>query len=248
MKISVICVFNNREKYEKQLLSSLKHQSIDIEILGIDNTEGRFSSAAGALNYGASISKGDVLIFSHQDIVLKTKDELTRFADAIYSCETGSIIGTQGVRDKSEEYYTNLTSGPDYDPSVIKDYKNQLYEVSCVDEGLFGMKRQTWEEHHFDEKLCDNWHLYCVEACLYARKQGYSVYVYPAQLHHFSKGIITISYMMGLKKLCKHYRKEFKYIWTTCYKVRTNALYINALVSAWSINRFLRGGVKNLYG
>lgn len=241
MRISVICIYNNESSYRNQLCSSLQMQGVDFELIGIDNRNQRFSSAAAALNYGVSISSGDILVFSHQDITLKTCNELAHFASAVSSLPVGSIIGTQGIREKSNIYYENLTAGADYIEQLKNDYPNEIIKVDCVDEGFFGMKRKTYEAHPFDEKLCDNWHLYCVESCLNARREGHSVYVMPIQLHHYSLGTINISYMLNLKKLCNTYRRDFKYIWTTCYKVKTHPLYINGLIALWVIHRKIRG-------
>ena len=80
--------------------------------------------------------------------------------------------------------------------------------------------------------------------CLWNRKNGGSVYVCPIQLHHFSMGIISLGYMKNLKLLCKVYRKDFKYIWTTCYKVKTNVIYINLLYFFWIVNRIVRGKLQ----
>lgn len=240
MTIAVICVYNDIKAYEEMLCASLKNQNISFELIGIDNRKNKFISAAKALNYGAKKSNADVLIFSHQDIYLKDNNSLKRMAKAILKCPIGTIVGTQGVRDKNKKYYSNITAGSEYITEYNYDYKDKLYEVSCVDEGFFGMRRETWEQHNFDEKLCDNWHLYCVEACLWARKNGHKVYVCMIQLHHFSMGRITIGYMDNLRKLCKVYRKDFKYIWTTCYKVRTNVVYINCLYWLWVMNRIVR--------
>nr|WP_288810395.1 glycosyltransferase [uncultured Anaerostipes sp.] len=240
MKISVICVYNNEESFNSQLLYTLKKQKIDYELIAIDNRNHRFPSAAAALNYGARKSKGDVLIFSHQDIYLKTGNELEKLAEVISKEPIGTIVGTQGVREKSKIYYSNLTAGKQLDEKLNYEFKNQLYEVACVDEGLFGMKRDTYDNHNFDEKLCNNWHLYCVEQCLYARKHGAKVYVFPSQIHHYSYGTITYLYMDNLRRICRKYRKEFKYIWTTCYKVKTNPIYINVLVFIWVLNRKIR--------
>ena len=237
MNISVICVYNNEEQLNTQLKASLINQDIKYEFVAIKNTDGRFQSAAAALNYGARKSTGEVLVFSHQDIFLKTEDGLRELSDAISRCEKGTIIGTQGVREPSKRYYENLTAGPKFISELSNQYPMDLYPVSCVDEGMFGMKRSTWEEHPFDELLCDNWHLYAVEACLWARKNGHPVFVCPVELHHFSRGKISLGYMQNLKRLCQVYRKDFRYIWTTCYKVRTNAFYINTLVALWRLNR-----------
>ena len=240
MLISLVCVYNNREQLENQLMRSLEKQTVNIERIMLDNCKYKFKSAAQALNYGASVAKGDVLIFSHQDIYIKQKNGVEELANAILNAGDGCIVGTQGVREKSRIYYSNLTAGEKYDAQIIRDYEDKLIEVSCVDEGLFGMKKSTWENHKFDEKLCDNWHLYAVEMCLYARKNKNKVYVYPIQMHHFSYGTISKAYMDGLKKMCVEYRRDFKYIWTTCYKVKTNPLYMNILLFLWITNRKLR--------
>lgn len=238
--ISVICVYNDENAYNMQLLTSLKFQEIPYELIGIRNTDNEFSSAAKALNYGAEQAGGDILIFSHQDIYFKTKDELAKLAQAIESCEAGTIVGTQGVKTKSNIYYTNLTSGEELDKAIIADYKEMLIEVSCVDEGLFGMKKDTWKQHKFNEILCNNWHLYCVEACLWAKKQGEKVFVCPLQIHHFSRGHISKSYMKGLIGLADYYRDTHKYIWTTCYKINTNWIYVRMLYLVWILYRKIR--------
>lgn len=238
--ISVICVYNNIEQLNNELLKSLGSQSAEYELILIDNRKAKFSSAAKALNYGVKKSHGDILIFSHQDIYLKRNEELSEFAEAINKVDVGDIVGTQGTKEPDKKHYANLTSGQALDVSPKMQENMELIEVSCVDEGLFGMKRETWDNHNFDVRLCDNWHLYCVEQCLNARKHGNKVYVWPSQVHHFSKGSISLGYMHNLRNLCQAYRKDFKYIWTTCYKVRTNRIYINCLVYLWKMNRIVR--------
>ena len=240
-KISVICVYNNEEQLNTQLRASLNIQNVEYETVFIDNRENQFSSCAKALNYGASKAHGDILVFSHQDITLKTKEGLREFAEAIEKSETGTIVGTQGVVDRSPTYYQNLTAGNVFCSKLEKKFEKKLYPVSTVDEGFFGMKKETWGGHQFDELTCSNWHLYAVEACLYARSEMKEVYVFPIELHHYSWGNISDSYMKELKLLCKKYRSTHKYIWTTCYKVQTNALYINSLVLVWKLKRRLLG-------
>lgn len=236
-KVSVICVYNNKEMLENTLMESLKKQDIAYELIAIDNSNNDFASAASALNYGSRKASGDILVYSHQDIFLKSSEELRVFVEAIERCPEGTIVGTQGVKEPSKQYYSNITAGEDFDDSYIDDYANHLFEVSCVDEGFFGIKKTTWNDLKFNEELCDNWHLYCVEMCLHTRKNGNKVYVFPSQLHHFSMGTISLDYMKNLKKLCSVYRNDFKYIWTTCYKVKTSRIYINGLFLAWYLNR-----------
>lgn len=243
-EISIICVYNRKEQFHEQLYASLLNQDIEYELIAIDNTENQFKSASQALNFGCTKANGDILIFSHQDIYLKRNDEIRRFAQAIENLEIGSIVGTQGVKEVSKKYYSNITAGEIFDKCCSEEYNEELYEVSCVDEGFFGMKKKTWANLMFNEELCDNWHLYCVEMCLHTRKNHGKVYVYPSQLHHFSMGTISLGYMRNLKKLCSVYKSDFKYIWTTCYKVRTSSWYINGLVFLWCLNRRIRGNLQ----
>lgn len=239
MKVSIICVYNNEQQLEQQLKASLKKQNIKYEFIGINNIRNEYSSAAKALNYGASHATGDVLVFSHQDILLKTQNELNRFACFISNASKGTIVGVAGALEKHKQNVGNYTSGIEINEVQIYKFNSPM-EVSCVDECFFGMTRATYEMHHFDEILCDNWHLYAVEQCLYHRANGGKVYVFPLQVHHSSRGKINLKYMDGLIKLASCYRNNFRYIWTTCYKVRCNPIYCKTLRLIWITNRKIR--------
>ena len=66
--ISIICVYNKTDIYENVLKKSLQLQSLQAEIIAVDNTNQEYSSAAKALNYGASCASGKVFVFAHQDV------------------------------------------------------------------------------------------------------------------------------------------------------------------------------------
>lgn len=234
MKVSVICVFNNPEQLSKQLINSLNRQDVKFEIIKVDGRCNRYKSAAQALNYGASVAKGDVLIFSHQDIVIEEADGLKRIANFIHEKPIGSVIGVAGAIEGNRRNKGNYISGNDT-PERIKN----PVTASTVDECFFGMRRDTYELHHFDEFLCDDWHLYAVEQCLYHRKDS-KIYIYPIKVHHYSPGKISLKYMDGLIKLADHYHGNYKYIWTTCYKIKSNPLTCRLLRNAWLINRIVR--------
>lgn len=241
--ISIICVYNNKEQYENQLVNSLKTQACEFELVGIDNTNAKFTSAAKSLNYGAKISKGEYLIFVHQDLTFKSPDEIKAFSEYGISLPIGSILGAVGVKEKSYNYYGNWTSGALYD-STRKSNITAPVEVDSIDESVIGMSKKTWERHHFDEILCDSWHMYAVETCLWNRKNKGSIYVYPMQVHHYSHGHIDLSYMKTFVKLADYYRKDFNYIWTTCYKWTSSWLFVRLLYIVWVINRRVRGNFE----
>lgn len=243
VKVSVICVYNDRQQLENCLCYGLNKQVIDYELILVDGSKGKFKSSAEALNSGVSQSKGEILIFAHQDVYLKTENDLSEFVNFLASTPKGTIVGVAGALEKHKQNVGNYTSGIEINEVQIYKFNSPM-EVSCVDECFFGMTRATYEMHHFDEILCDNWHLYAVEQCLYHRANGGKVYVFPLQVHHSSKGNISLAYMNGLVRLADEYRKDLKYIWTTCYKVKTNYIYIRTLRGIWIINRKL----KSIFG
>lgn len=239
MRVSIVCVYNNYEQLNDCLLRGLKKQNINYELILLDGSKGKFKSCAAALNSGVANSSGDILIFSHQDIYLKSQKELENFVRFIYDASEGTIVGVAGAVEKSNRNIGNYTSGLTINEEIVERI-NKPTQVSCIDECFFGMTKATYEIHHFDEVLCDDWHLYAVEQCLYHRSNGDNVYVFPCQVHHLSSGKISLNYMNDLVNLADRYRKKFKYIWTTCYKVRTNYLYVRVLRIAWKFNRKIR--------
>lgn len=237
--VSVVCVYNDEKTFENQLEKSLKKQNIEYELIALNNKNGKFSSAAKALNYGAKLAKGDVIIFAHQDVVLKGEGELKNCVTRMKSLPLGTIIGAAGAKEKNKKHFGTYTSGPDYNAG-LRTVEWDVMEVSCIDEMFFGMTKETYEMYGFNENICDNWHLYGVEISLHARKEKHSVCVIPIQIHHFSHGRISIGYMKCLKSLVKYYHKDFKYIWTTCFKIPASPIFLELLYIVWYCNRKLR--------
>lgn len=236
MKVSIICVYNNPEQLNQCLISSLKKQNIDYELILVNGSNGDFKSCAKALNHGVNQSTGQILVFSHQDIILKRDSELSLFTNYISSMPVGTIIGVAGAQEKNKQNLGNYTSGNNVSHQ-LKFTISEAIQVSCVDECFFGMLRETYNKHPFNEYLCDDWHLYAVEQCLFHRKEGNKVMLYPSQIHHLSSGKISLKYMEGLVKLVDQYSSDFKYIWTTCYKIRANCCTVRFLKMLWYLNR-----------
>lgn len=51
--ISLVCCYNNLQQY-KDMQKSLENQTVEYELIGIDNREGKYKSAASALNVGGA--------------------------------------------------------------------------------------------------------------------------------------------------------------------------------------------------
>ena len=220
--ISIICCYNNPDKM-KYLTNSLADQDIDYEPVFIDNSSGRFHCAAAALNYGASQAHCSLLFFVHQDIKFKTRDSLRKLAEKADSLKMHDIAGCAGavLQDGRKKTITNMTYSPEekHYPGI---FHGDCVNVETVDECLFIMKKETWESHPFDENVCDNWHFYAVEQCLFHRLRGGSVYVYDSEVNHLSEtGTLDKTFFRALIRLIKHYKGSYPYIvattgyWTT---------------------------------
>ena len=228
--LSIICVYNNKDLLENYLLKSLKRQSIDFELILLDNTSGKFNSAARALNSGGKKSTGQYLMFVHQDFAF---DSDTWLEETEKTLNTLNNLGIAGVAGKSNRNcISNIKTG--FPPILagtiqIKEPKR----VQTLDECIIIIPKKIFEEIQFDDVICDNWHLYATDYCLTAGKAGYNSYVIPCGGYHVSPGFSFSegNYYLTLKKLIKKHRNEHEWIytttgsWSTVYPLDLQILY-----------------------
>ena len=81
--ISVVCVYNNEDTLKLALLRSLEGQSAKFELILLDNRDGRYKSAAQALNDCGRKSSGDFIMFVHQDMWLAASTWLQDAEDLV---------------------------------------------------------------------------------------------------------------------------------------------------------------------
>lgn len=207
---------------------SLMRQTVKYELIGIDNRENKYSSAAAALNAGSKEANGDFLIFLHQDIIFEKPDSLSKFAEA-YPKDKNTIIGLFGAsHGKSEALTTNL------------------YSAQTLDECFIGMSKDVYSRLKFNEKLCDGWHLYAVEMCLRAKEKGILIATGSFNIKHLSSGNVDDNYMRTFKKLITEY-KNAKWIATTCKSMPTKTALYNAYYFIWKLKKTLFGNANIAY-
>ncbi|NYB51989.1 MAG: family 2 glycosyl transferase [Methanobacteriaceae archaeon] len=212
--ISIITVYNNRTLLEKCLLKSLDSQTANYELVLLDNKHKNFNSAAEALNYGGNKSKGDYLMFIHQDYDLESDTWLADAEEIIKNLENVGIVGLAGKYDRN--MISNITTG--HPPELAGPIQiEEPVKVQTLDECLFIIPKKIFEEIKFDEEVCDDWHLYAVDYCLSVKKAGYDVYVIPLGGYHASPGysFTPEGYYSTLKKLVQKYKGDYKWIYTS---------------------------------
>lgn len=209
-KITVVCCYNDLAQYQA-LEKSLEGQNTECTLLGIDNRGQRFSSCAAALNSAAAQIETEYVIYAHQDIVLPEPDMLARFAAYLAQIEKEDILGVAGaVADTSpgarEEtcVLSKVRHGESLRGAGERDYSG-MAECETVDECFFGGYAEFFRAHPFDETLCDDWHLYAVERCLFTRVRGGRAYVCDIPLIHVSGGSISHAYNRGFYRIARRY-------------------------------------------
>lgn len=242
--ISVICCYSSKEKIDSMLIKSLKNQDIEFESIYIDNTNSRFSSAAAALNYGFMQSKGEYIVFVHQDVIFDNEHFLQEIIDGIDELNRPAIVGLAGIKEKNG-VYSNITHGPKN--KVVGKYRlSNPVKVQTLDEVLLAMKREVFDKFQFDEKTCDNWHLYGVDLCLTAAQDDIYSYVIPLSLHHQSKGNVDSNYMKSLGKVVAKHKNNYDSFVTTITSVNTK--YFNTFVfsTTYKFKHFLAPKLRKI--
>ena len=175
-EVTVVCCYNNQEVYN-DFVNTLKTQSYPCEVIGIDNRDNKaFTSCASAYNSVMKQVSTKYVIYSHQDILLEESDTLEKFVSYLDHIRTHDILGVAGVCEDKPEVFTNIRHR--WNSTGKISYAGQyrvegnMMEGLTVDECFFGGRAEHFREYPFDENICDNWHLYAVDACLNTKAQG----------------------------------------------------------------------------
>jgi len=232
--ISIVCVYNDEITLKDYLLKSLENQTSKHELILIDNTQGKFKSAAGALNWGRGKAKGRYIMFVHQDVALCSDSWLENAETLVDSIPNLGIAGVGGARRWGSpgmvQCITNIAHGM---PAMTVPWAfppQKPEKVHTVDECLVIIPRTVFDMLQFDEEVCDDWHLYAVDYSLSVALLGLDVYAIPAFIHHrstgipnktvwqliFSIGMLHTEFYQTLGKLLKKHRRHTDYVYSTC--------------------------------
>jgi glycosyltransferase involved in cell wall biosynthesis len=214
--ITIICVYNDKNKFENNLLKSLNLQDIKFDTIFIDNSNGCYKSMSMAYNNAISNAKGDFIMFVHQDVELPGRNWLRIAEQELQKCKNSAIIGLAGCKQNVKGVYTNISHGENLDYAGQYRITRPIH-AQTVDECLFFVPKKILNLYKFDEETCDGWHLYGVDFSLKCLKQGYNVYLIKLPVFHHTKPVsMDENYFRILWKLIKKYKKEYLNINTTC--------------------------------
>lgn len=261
-KVTIVCCYNDEVQYSR-LKKSLARQTLAYALLGIDNREQAFSSCSSALNSVISQVRTEYVIYAHQDIELPEPDMLERFAAYLEQIGEEDILGVAGAAEtrrvlekegsKAADRQEKRGIGDKAGTCVLSYVRHGAFlvnagelayeglaECDTIDECFFGGHTGSFQKEPFEEKLCDNWHLYAVERCLRARITGSHVWVCDVPLIHYSGGTINHAYNENFRRIAAWYAKasaaqkwqgetafKIKYIRTVCGSARIDFWHRN---------------------
>jgi GT2 family glycosyltransferase len=217
---TVVCVYNRPEVLGRVLMASVEKQTVRADVRLVDNTGGRYSSAAEALNAGAEGASGKYLVFVHQDVDLERADFLERagaMLDAIPDLGIAGMVGMSDGEPRREGRWRNrvlLGEGAGA-PELGGPPLSEPAPVQTLDELLLIIPTAVFSELKFDPEACPHWDLYGVDYCLSARRRGLGAYALPLLVRHVSSGVLGSRYYASLGRVLRKHRGGVKRVYTT---------------------------------
>ena len=237
--ISIVCVYNNEDILRGWLLKSLTNQTVEFELIKVDNARNTFKSAAEALNYGGKKAKGKYVMFVHQDVDLSSNSCLEDVEKILESISNLGVAGPTGVVERKRALSLDWIRArgrgvikhgePPEIPGCFRPIQNPE-RVQTLDECLIIIPRSAFKVLTFDGGVCNDWHLYAVDYCLSVRELGFDVYAIPMFIYHRSTGVSAKTcsqailslglypkeYYQTLGDVLKKHKSYFKNIYTNC--------------------------------
>ena len=205
--ISIVVVYNNERTLNEILLKSLRNQTAKFELVTLDNTGGKFKSAAEALNYGGGKAKGDYIMFAHSDMWLSSNIWLEEAEGVLASISNLGIAGVAGQSENGKNWDERFRYSIFGERSGRGRFVQTPEEVQTLDECLFIVPRPVFRKLEFDEKVFNGWHCYAADYCLSVRQLGLKAYVIPAPCCHSS---LSAGYQIWeFKDLLKYHNRMY---------------------------------------
>jgi len=205
-KMNVVVCYNRKnmvEDMERSLLETGGTVDIEVNVIRLDNTRNRFTSAAKAYNYALDhLCDAECIVFCHQDILFHKGS-----VKVIYDCcmkEKSVLWGAAGIKQGSKEIITAWESG--------EALRKMPQDVQTLDECLIAAHRDVFEKVRFDEVVCNGWHFYAVELSLQQALLGRKVKVFGADVEHLSGGTMDPSFFECEARVAQKYRGKIRLI------------------------------------
>jgi rhamnosyltransferase len=107
-------------------------------------------------NLGASLARGETLVFTSQDAVAADRAWLRRLVDPLEDPAVAGVYGRQLPHDDAtppERYFLAFLYGPTSRVQRLAGIDELTYEHTLFSNVNSAMRRETWESHRFRDEL-----------------------------------------------------------------------------------------------
>ena len=228
---SIVCVYNNDKILKNNLLKGLENQTVEFELIPVDNTRNRFKSAAEALNYGGVKAKGKYIMFVHQDVELPSNSWLGNVEKMLEEVSDLGIAGVAGMSEKGGNYKERRKFGA---TSQGVSLFQKPEEVQTLDEAMLIIPNPVFRKLKFDEAIFDGWHCYGADYCLCIRQLRLKAYIIPAFIRHRSLQRNMENLLVYRKKLYDKHKKRHRVIFTSTGEISWLRLRLHSIIEVIS--------------
>lgn len=222
ISIIVCTIRESKESLERKLKCC---GSADVELIVIDNQNGRFSSITQAYNYGYSQSRGDIIVFVHDDVEIQTEGWLGKIRSHFAENEEVGIIGLAGSAMKTKTFSTWWQAiYRDENPNrfyLIQSFKfeskepihyninpksENLSRVVTIDGVFIAVRKNIFELRGFSETDIKGYHGYDLDFCLAHLKNTQVAVIFDVLINHHSEGYYSSDYLFTYLNLHDKYK------------------------------------------
>lgn len=208
---------NNLLNLQKNISETI---GVDFEILIFDNIKN--DGICEVYNSLSNIAKYSILLFLHNDVILRTENWGKILFDLLNNINIG-LVGVSGSIYKSK-FTSSWTACKEifYRINTLQHYNhrnnpilhqinplNQSYSKVAVIDGVFmAIRKELFKTIRFDDNLLTGFHGYDLDISLQMKEKYDVIVAHNILIEHFSPGSFDHNWLTDLIKIHKKWNKE----------------------------------------
>ncbi|MDD5672588.1 MAG: glycosyltransferase [Chitinivibrionales bacterium] len=219
--ISVIVCSRKEPSWDIHKRNVARTIGADFEYVRIDNSQNKFGICA-AYNLGVAQSRGDILVFVHEDCVFLENGWGAVLAQKFAADDRIGMVGVAGTQYLFEDVPAWVKAGmPFVKGRVLHDidagqkfvmtvfsWEEGDFEVVALDGLFFAVRRSLFEQVRFDDVNFNRFHFYDLDICMQVRRTHKIIVTTDIIVKHFSGGQFNNDWQAGVERFKAKYRGQ----------------------------------------